>query len=102
MRAVQCNRCKQLRSSEKCKERWFRTSFNEVLCDECLEDMLRRGTIEKSNKEGMYQYDFEKLLSKTFENERIIERCKAEIKLRQEKNKRIEKICKKLRPDLDF
>ena len=97
-----CNRCKQYKPEGEVKERKFRTSFNEILCEDCVSEMLDRGTIFRTDKSGMYAYDFEKLLRKTEENDRIIVRAEKEIQYRKEKNERLLRICKKLRPDMDF
>jgi len=100
--AVKCNRCKQLHEEENVSLIRFKTSFNEMICKDCLKEMLDRKTITKVKDKDMYQYDFEKILMKTFENERIIERSKKEIEYREKKNERLLKIVRTIRPDISF
>ncbi len=86
-----CSRCGVVESAEKCKERHFLSSFNEVLCDECVANLIEKGQITeikddegnvgyKQNLENIYQRiieleeENEKLETQKYKNKRMLRR----------------------------
>jgi len=86
-----CSRCGVVEVAEKCYERHFISSFNEVLCDTCVENLLKKGQISavtdaegniayKQNLENIYKRIIEieeengTLEQKIYQNKRMLRR----------------------------
>lgn len=86
-----CSRCGVIEEAERCKERHFLSSYNEVLCDECVTNLLEKGQITKvedhegnaaykQNLENIYKRiveledENEKLESQKYKNKRMLRR----------------------------
>lgn len=86
-----CSRCGVVEVAEKCYERHFISSFNEVLCDICVDNLLEKGQITavtdedgnlayKQNLENIYkrileiEAENEKLESSIYQNKRMLRR----------------------------
>ncbi|MGI6395596.1 MAG: hypothetical protein ACOX2F_12870 [bacterium] len=86
-----CSRCGAVEVAEKCYERHFISSFNEVLCDPCVENLLEKGQISavtdadgniayKQNLEDIYKKIIEieeenqTLEKQMYQNKRMLQR----------------------------
>ena len=83
-----CSRCGVVESAEKCQERHFLSSFNEVLCDECVTNLTEKGQItEIKDDEGNvgYKQNLENIYQRIIE----LEQTNAELETQIYKNKRM-------------
>ena len=90
-----CSRCGVVESAERCKERHFLTSFNEVLCDECVTNLIKKGQIaEIKDDEGnvAFKQNLENLYKRVIELEETNATLESEIYKNKRMLRRLERI----------
>lgn len=90
-----CSRCGIVEIAEKCYERHFISSFNEVLCDSCVEGLLEKGQItEVKDEEGnvAYKQNLENIYKRILELEAENEKLESSIYQNKRMLRRLERI----------
>jgi len=75
-----CQRCGHNVSIDKCFERKIDNSFNEVLCDRCVESLKEYGILFEFGGGGIFSYQVEGIIRKILEHEKTIDIKKSRIK----------------------
>lgn len=90
-----CSRCGVVESAEKCQERHFLSSFNEVLCDECVTNLTEKGQItEITDEEGNvgYKQNLENIYQRIIDLEGTNKELETEIYKNKRMLRRLERI----------
>jgi hypothetical protein len=90
-----CSRCGVVEIAEKCYERHFISSFNEVLCDICVENLIEKGQITAvTDSEGniAYKQNLENIYKRIIEIEAENENLEATIYQNKRMLRRLERI----------
>lgn len=90
-----CSRCGVVESAEKCQERHFLSSFNEVLCDECVVNLKEKGQItEIKDEEGnvSYKQNLENIYQRVIDLEETNRLLETEIYKNKRMLRRLERI----------
>lgn len=90
-----CSRCGVVEVAEKCYERHFINAFNEVLCDNCVENLIEKDQIiEVKDEEGNvgYKQNLENIYKRILELEAENEKLESSIYQNKRMLRRLERI----------